>query len=164
MDDILPKYEDFLNEGIFDLFKSHAKPRIGKSYIVSKKMPAEEQKTGSIYVFKPGEMINGITEIDDINDRIFFNKIGLDGKKTRYMVLKKDFRNSVREETEFPRKVVIENLSDVMILLKNITSEIDEGAMKQVKKKLMSVLDRKTDDELMIIVNSLKQFNIMLGN
>lgn len=149
------KYVDFLiNEGFFSSMKIEP----GKTFVVNKKMEAENRETGDIYYFKPGEIIENIEGSE--KGFVIFKKELVDKSFVTYAVKEKIFTKSVTAEIEFPRKTIVSNLSEIIGILKNLKNETSYKDRKELVKKIEKKLNKKTDEEIKTLVSSLYNFNI----
>jgi hypothetical protein len=151
----LENYSDFLvNEGFFSSMKIEP----GKTFVVTKKLQAENRANGDLYYFKPGEIIENILGVKA--GYVIFKKELVDKTFIEYAIKEKDFTKSVKAEVEFPRKTIISNLAEIVGILKNLNNETSYKDRKDLVKKLEKNLSKKSDDEIKTLINSLYNFNI----
>jgi len=148
-------FNDFLiKEGLFSSMKIEP----GKTFVVNKKLEAENRENGELYVFKPGEIIENIEGVE--KGYVIFKKEDVNKNMTTYAIKEKAFKKGVTAEIEFPRKTIIANLSEMMALMKNLKNETSYKDRKDLVKKLNKSLSKKTDEEIQTLINSLYNFNI----
>jgi len=152
-------YNDFLiNEGLFGSMKIEP----GMTFVVKKKLEAENRDNGELYYFKPGEIIENIEGIQ--KGYVIFKKQNADNEFTTYAIKEKDFKNGVTSQVEFPRKTIISNLSEMMAIMKNLKNDTSYKDRKALVAKLQKRLSKKSDEEIQTLINSLYNFNITFSN
>jgi len=159
MNNLLESFEDFeLNE-----FFGGTRPIMGKSYLVTKKVAVEDVSSGETIYIKPGELIENIKDIDKKKGFIYFDRKTTAGETIKYAIRYKDFLKSVSEEVEFPRDIILDNLSTMIVYLKNLKIKIDSKEMKGQKKRIHSDLKKKTDAEISNLIAKFRQFNVIFS-